>query len=100
MNKHIQKDKKRRILVKKTENKRIALKAIQKNQIIEPKIRLLATIELTKLKEKYKISPIKVRNRCILTGRSRGVINYLKISRIMIRSLAAQGLLSGIKKNS
>ena len=51
-------------------------------------------------KLKANASPVKVRNRCVLTGRSRGVHKFFKISRIMIRDLAAKGLLSGLKKDT
>ena len=59
---------------------------------------MVAFIQLSKLKTNG--SPVKVRNRCVLTGRSRGIYNYFKISRVMIRQLAAQGLLPGLKKAS
>lgn len=98
MYKNIQKDIKRRIRVKHYQFKRISLKTIQQNLTLPPQVRLVAFIQLSKMQKNS--SPIKVRNRCILTGRSRGVYNYFKISRIMIRSLAAQGLLSGLKKAS
>ena len=45
-----------------------------------------------------KSSQSRIKNRCVLTGRSRGIYNYFKISRIMIKALAAKGLLPGIKK--
>ena len=98
MKKHIQKDLNRRFLVKLQEHKRISLKAIQQNKALSSQVRLVAFIQLTKLKTKG--SPVQVRNRCVLTGRSRGIYNYLKISRIMIRTLTAKGLLPGIKKAS
>jgi small subunit ribosomal protein S14 len=41
------------------------------------------------------------RNRCVLTGRPRGVyMEHFKISRLMIRELASKGLLPGLKKAS
>lgn len=78
----------------KYENKRIALKTIQNSYLINLKNKFLASLQLTNIK----IYPNKIRNRCILTGRSRGVYNYFKISRIMIKNLATQGLLLGVKK--
>jgi small subunit ribosomal protein S14 len=40
------------------------------------------------------------RNRCAMTGRSRGVYRKFKLSRSMLRKLAMMGLIPGIKKAS
>jgi small subunit ribosomal protein S14 len=98
MNKYIQKDLNRRVFVKIKEHKRITLKSIQQNRSLPPKLRFFAQTQLGE--QKTKSSPVQVRNRCVLTGRSRGVYNYFKISRIMIRHLASQGLLPGLKKST
>ena len=45
-------------------------------------------------------SPTRSHNRCQLTGRSRGVLRKFKVSRIMIRELANQGFIPGLKKAS
>ena len=45
-------------------------------------------------------SPTRWRNRCQLTGRSRGVLRKFKISRIMLRELALAGKIPGLKKAS
>jgi small subunit ribosomal protein S14 len=45
-------------------------------------------------------SPTRSRNRCQLTGRSRGVLAKFKISRIMLRELALAGKIPGLKKAS
>ena len=45
-------------------------------------------------------SSIRVRNRCFVTGRSRGNIRRFGISRIMLRELGSQGLIPGLKKSS
>jgi len=45
-------------------------------------------------------SPTRVRNLCALTGRSRGVYRKFKISRIMLRELALQGKIPGMRKAS
>ncbi len=42
----------------------------------------------------------RVSNRCALTGRSHGVYQESRLSRIMFRRMAAEGLLPGIKKAS
>ena len=45
-------------------------------------------------------SPTRVRNLCALTGRSRSVYRKFKISRIMLRELALEGKIPGMKKAS
>lgn len=45
-------------------------------------------------------SPVRLRNRCQLTGRSRAVLRKFKISRIMLRELALAGKIPGLKKAS
>ena len=45
-------------------------------------------------------SRIRVRNRCMLTGRTRGVYRKFGLSRIKIRELSMAGLLPGVVKSS
>ena len=45
-------------------------------------------------------SPVRLRNRCQLTGRSRAVLRKFKVSRIMLRELALAGKIPGLKKAS
>ena len=45
-------------------------------------------------------NPIRLRNRCRLTGRPRGYIRYLGISRIKFRELALDGKIPGVTKAS
>jgi len=45
-------------------------------------------------------NPIRLHNRCKLTGRPRGYIRQFGISRITFREMASQGLIPGIKKAS
>ena len=42
----------------------------------------------------------RIRNRCILTGRSRGVVGLFNISRIKTRELISKGLIPGVTKCS
>lgn len=44
--------------------------------------------------------PVRLRNRCSLTGRPRGYIRLYGISRIKFRELASYGYLPGVKKSS
>ncbi|WP_185866388.1 30S ribosomal protein S14 [Blattabacterium cuenoti] len=45
-------------------------------------------------------SPVRLRNRCSITGRCRGYMRQFGISRIVFRNMASQGLIPGIKKAS
>lgn len=45
-------------------------------------------------------SSVRYRNRCKLTGRSRGYMRQFGISRINFREMASNGLIPGIKKAS
>ena len=98
MNKFIQKDFNFRRNIFKYEDHFIALKTLRSSLLLDPESRLSASLSLSKLGPLA--SPTKARNRCVLTGRSRGVYNFFKISRIMIKDLASKGLLPGVKKAS
>lgn len=45
-------------------------------------------------------NPIRLHNRCKLTGRPRGYIRQFGISRIQFREMASAGLIPGVKKAS
>ncbi len=45
-------------------------------------------------------SPVRVKNRCSLTGRSRGYVSKYGVSRIKFRELALSGKIPGLKKAS
>ncbi len=45
-------------------------------------------------------SPTRYRNQCALTGRTRSVYRKFKISRLMLRKLALEGKIPGMRKAS
>jgi len=45
-------------------------------------------------------SPVRLKNRCQLTGRPRGYMRYFGLSRIMFRDMALTGVIPGVKKAS
>ena len=45
-------------------------------------------------------SPIRMHNRCKITGRPRGYMRQFGISRVMFREMASYGLIPGVKKAS
>lgn len=45
-------------------------------------------------------SPVRLHNRCSLTGRPKGYIRHYGISRIVFREMASKGLIPGVRKAS
>jgi len=45
-------------------------------------------------------SPVRLHNRCKITGRPKGYIRQFGISRIQFREMASYGLIPGVKKAS
>ncbi|MDD3078411.1 MAG: 30S ribosomal protein S14 [Paludibacter sp.] len=45
-------------------------------------------------------SPIRLHNRCKITGRPKGYMRQFGISRIQFREMASKGLIPGVKKAS
>ena len=45
-------------------------------------------------------SPVRLKNRCTMTGRSRGYYRKFGISRLVFREMALKGEIPGIKKAS
>ncbi|MGF7230273.1 30S ribosomal protein S14 [Arachidicoccus sp.] len=45
-------------------------------------------------------SPVRLKNRCQLTGRPRGYIRYFGLSRVIFRDMALDGKIPGVKKAS
>ena len=60
--------------------------------------RLAAVDALNKLPRNS--SPVRLRNRCQFTGRSRGFLRKFKLSRLCFREMASQGLIPGVVKAS
>jgi small subunit ribosomal protein S14 len=94
----IAKQKKRETLVKNSFDKRARLKAIILDMKKPIEERLEAVDSLNKMPKNT--SPIRLRNRCQLTGRSRGFLRKFKLSRLCFREMANQGLIPGIVKAS
>ncbi|MAY31673.1 MAG: 30S ribosomal protein S14 [Rhodovulum sp.] len=94
----IQRDIKRRSDYNSLELYRNCMKSVVNDQTLPYATRLDASVELGKMGKKGSRTVIK--NRCIRTGRSRGVLKRFRLSRIMIRHLIAEGKLPNIKKAS
>ena len=89
-------DNTKRNLFKKYECNRYYLKTCASNLYIDNSIRWFLLIKLNNIPRNSSIT--RIRNRCVLTGRSRGIIRKFKISRLMFKELAGNGKLSGVQK--
>ncbi len=94
----MQKDGLIRELVSKNELKRLQYKSIIKNQNLSLTDRYKFINKLNKLNRNS--SRIRIKNRCVVTGRPKGIYSMFRLSRIKFRELAWQGLLPGVKKAS
>ena len=94
----IENNEKRKRLVAKYARKRAALLAIARDRSRPIEERFEAQMKLAKLPRNS--APIRVRNRCELTGRPRGYYRKFRLSRIALRELANQGKLPGVTKAS
>jgi small subunit ribosomal protein S14 len=94
----VEKNERRRKLVKRYEAKRKKLKAVAMDKSKPVEERFAARLKLAELPRNS--SATRIRNRCELSGRSRGYYRKLKMSRIALRDLAAQGLIPGMVKSS
>jgi small subunit ribosomal protein S14 len=94
----INREHKRRALVKKFTKKREALTAIITNMKASEEVRLSARLKLQQLPRNA--NPTRLRNRCALTGRPRGYFRKFGLSRGKLREYAMRGEVPGIVKAS
>ena len=94
----INRDEKRRALVKKYAKKRAELLAITGNVKISEEERQRARRKLEQLPRDS--SPTRLRNRCTLTGRPRGVFRKFGLGRNKLREIAMRGEIPGVVKAS
>ena len=94
----INRDIKRTKLVKKFAGKRDALKKIVSSDSSSYEEKLEAAVKLQKLPRDS--SPSRQRNRCALTGRSRGVYQKFGLGRNKLREATMRGDVPGLRKAS
>ena len=94
----INRNNRRKALVKKFAGKRARLAAIAVDENLPMDERFAARIKLAALPRNS--APIRVRNRCELTGRPRSFHGKFSLSRISLRKLASEGQLPGVVKSS
>lgn len=94
----INREQKRRATVKKFAAKRAELTEIVNNQKLSQEERYEARLKLQKLPRNA--SPVRLRNRCALTGRPRGVFRKFGLARGKLRDIAMRGEIPGVIKAS
>jgi small subunit ribosomal protein S14 len=94
----INRDQKRRKLVKQYEPKRKALEAIINDMSRSQEDRYDARLKLQALPRNS--NPTRLRNRCKMTGRPRGVYSKFGLGRNKLRDHAMRGEIPGLTKAS
>lgn len=85
------KDNKRRQLYKNWEHALISVKALA----LESRY-----VGATNSHFRRDVSKIKMKNRCTLTSRSKGILSFFKLSRMTFKEKASFGHLAGIRRSS
>lgn len=94
----INREQKRRALVKKYAAKRAALVADINNTKLSDEIRQQARLKLQSLPRNA--NPTRLRNRCAMTGRPRGVYRKFGLGRNKLRETVMRGEVPGVIKAS
>src|SRR5690348_14830872 len=94
----VERDKRRTRTVEKYAAKRKKLKELIRSVRTSDEARAQAQSELQKLPRDA--SPTRIRNRCQLTGRPRGVYRKFGLARTKLREVANRGEIPGLVKSS
>jgi small subunit ribosomal protein S14 len=92
------KNERRKQLVKKYAGKYARLKAAADDESLAEGERLIARLKMAEIPRNA--NPTRVRNRCELTGRPRAYYRKFKLCRVQLRELANKGLIPGVTKSS
>jgi small subunit ribosomal protein S14 len=94
----IEKNNRRRKMVARLAGKRAELKRVANDESISHEDRFQARLKLAEMPRNS--SAVRIRNRCEITGRPRGVYRKLRMSRIALRDLGSAGMIPGLVKSS
>ena len=94
----VNRNEKRRNTVKRLAAKRAELLAAANNPKLAQEERYEARLKLQKLPRNA--SPVRLRNRCALTGRPRGTFRKFGLARNKLREIAMRGEIPGVIKAS
>ena len=92
----INKNERRKAMVKQYAPKYAKLKAIAADTTLDDGERLIARLKMAELPRNA--NPTRIRNRCELTGRPRAYYRKFRLCRILLRDLANKGLIPGVTK--
>lgn len=92
------KNERRKKLVKKYAGRYAKLKAIAADTSLDEGERLIARLKMAEVPRNG--NPTRIRNRCELTGRPRAYYRKFRLCRIQLRDLANKGLIPGVVKSS
>ncbi len=94
----IEKNNRRRRMVARFAGKRAELKRVANDESLTLEERFQARLKLAELPRNS--AAVRIRNRCEISGRPRGVYRKLRISRIALRDLGSSGMIPGLGKSS
>ncbi|WP_336958042.1 30S ribosomal protein S14 [Sphingobium aquiterrae] len=94
----INKNERRKKLVKKYAGQYAKLKAIAADKSADDTDRLMARLKMAEIPRNG--NPTRIRNRCEVTGRPRAYYRKFRLCRIQLRDLANKGLIPGVTKSS
>ncbi|KAK1758732.1 hypothetical protein QBC47DRAFT_375604 [Echria macrotheca] len=80
------------------EPERQALRYMIRNTTLPQRTRAMAQLQLAQMHAYTR--PTQIRNRCIMSGKTRGILRDFKMSRFQFRINALQGNIPGVKKAS
>jgi small subunit ribosomal protein S14 len=94
----IERNNKRRRMVARLGAKRAELKRMANDESLTMEDRFQARLKLAEMPRNS--AAVRIRNRCEISGRPRGVYRKLRVSRIALRDLGSSGLIPGLVKSS
>ena len=94
----VNKNERRKKLVKQYAPKLAKLKAMANDQSLDESERLIARLKMAELPRNS--NPTRIRNRGEITGRPRAYYRKFRLARVMLRDLANKGMIPGLTKSS
>ena len=94
----VERELKRQRMVKRYAKVRGEMKAKLADREVSIEERFKITLKLAKIPRNS--SPVRLHNRCGITGRPKGFYRKLKVSRIAVRELGGSGQIPGMVKSS
>jgi ribosomal protein S14 len=95
----INKDIKNRLVFYKKQNQYRLIKLLMNDWYLPLEYRYTMFNDFTYFKKKIMIRTC-IRNRCVISGRSKSVYSFLKLTRMVFKNLAVKGDILGITKHS